>query len=435
MPMPRKHAATTRPGRFLAKWVGDRRGNFAMIFALALVPALVAIGAAVDASRAYAVRQRLSRALDAAGLAVGTQTGLTTAQMQAMAQSYFNANYPSSANAPTGTVSVAQDGAKINLTVSTDMNTSFMGLVGINKVKVAQSSQITRMGKKLEVVLVLDTTGSMSSSNKMKTMQSAAKDLINTVKGAAVNPGDVKVSIVPFTVDVKVGTSYKNENWIKWVWTTPKYKDDVCTGSGKNKTCRKEDREYNISKNSWKGCVGDRDMNYDVSDSLPLSSNDATKYPADNDDCVTEPILPLTYNWTDLTKKIDDLEPSGNTNTTIGLSWGFHMLTPGAPLSTAAAYDPLKLNKVIVFLTDGENTENRFTTSSSSIDARTQTICNAIKAKGIQIYTIRVINGNSTLIKNCATDASMYYNVTTASQLTTVFGSIAQALSNLRVSK
>jgi len=420
---------------FISRWVGDRRGNFAMIFALALVPALVAVGAAVDVSRAYVVRERMSRALDAAGLAIGTQNGMTVSQLQTMAQSYFNANYPSTANAPIGTVAVAQDGQKLNLTVTSNMKTSFLGLVGVNTVKVAESSQITRMGKKLEVVLVLDTTGSMSSSSKMTTMKTAAKDLINTVKAAAGTPGDVKVSIVPFTVDVKVGTSYKNENWIKWTWTTPKYKDEVCSGKGKNKTCWYEDREYNISKSTWKGCVGDRDMDYDVSDSLPVNSNDATEYPADNDDCKTETILPLTYDWDDLTDKIDDLDPDGNTNTTIGLSWGFNMLTPSAPLSAAAAYNPEKLNKVIVFLTDGDNTENRFTTNGDSIDDRTDAVCAAIKAKGIQIYTIRVINGNATLLKNCATNSTMYFNVTQASQLTSVFASIAQALSNLRVSQ
>lgn len=431
----RKTDAIAELKHFLNRWIGDKRGNFAMIFALALVPALVAIGAAVDVSRAYAVRQRLSRALDAAGLAVGTQTGLTAAQMQTMAQNYFNANYPSTSNAPSGTVSVTQDGYKINLSVSTNMTTSFLGLAGVNTVKVAESSQITRMGKKLEVVLVLDTTGSMDSSNKMSTMKTAAKDLINTVKGAATNAGDVKVSIVPFTVDVKVGTSYKNENWIKWSWTSPKYRTYECTGSGWNRSCSWVDGTYSVSKNSWKGCVGDRDMDYDASDSLPVSSNDATKYPADNADCKTETILPLTYDWDALLDKIDDLEPDGNTNTTIGLSWGFNMLTPGAPLSAAAAYDADKLNKVIVFLTDGDNTENRFTTDGDDIDDRTEAVCSAIKAKKIQIYTIRVINGNSTLLKNCATDTSMYYNVTQASQLTTVFASIAQALSNLRVSQ
>ena len=58
-----------------------------------------------------------------------------------------------------------------------------------------------------------------------------------------------------------------------------------------------------------------------------------------------------------------------------------------------------------------------------------------VKAQGILVYTIRVMDGNEALLKSCATSPDMYYSVTDASQLTTVFNTIAQQLSNLRVSK
>jgi len=432
--------------RFLTCWVGDRRGNFAMIFALALVPALVAIGAAIDTSRAYAVRQRMSHALDAAGLAVGTQSGLTQAQMQTLAQSYFDANYPSTANAPAGTVNVSQDGAKINLTVSTDMNTSFLGLVGVNTLEIAQSSQITRMGKKLEIALVLDTTGSMAWSGRMAALKVAAKNLIDTVSSAAANVGDVKIAIVPFAVDVNVGTANSNANWIKWEWTTPKTQTEVCettggNGKGKGKgkgggteICWYEDTTYSINKNTWLGCVIDRDMDYDVSNALPVASNNATLYPADNENCRPTTLMPLSTDFSALKKKIDSLVAAGNTNTTIGLAWGWNMLTPGAPLSEAAVASD-KLDKIIVYMTDGDNTENRFTKTRSAIDARMAAACTAVKADGIMLYTVRLMQGNETLLRNCASDPSMYYSVTAASQLDSVFASIAQAISNLRVSQ
>jgi hypothetical protein len=272
----------------------------------------------------------------------------------------------------------------------------------------------------------------MGSSNKLSTMQTAAKDLIDKVSAAAVNTGDVKIAIVPFTVDVKVGTTYKNSDWIKWNWTTPKTQE--CTGSIWNGTYSCSDKSYSISKNSWKGCVIDRDQNYDISNSAATASNAASLYPADNDDCYTESLMPLSTDWTALKQKINDLKANGNTNTTIGMVWGWQMVTQGATLSSAAA-PATNLDKVIVFLTDGDNTENRFTTSQSSIDARTASLCTTIKASGVIVYTIRVMDGNATLLKNCASDAGKYFSVTSASQLTTVFSSIAQALSNLRVSQ
>ena len=53
----------------------------------------------------------------------------------------------------------------------------------------------------------------------------------------------------------------------------------------------------------------------------------------------------------------------------------------------------------------------------------------------IKIYTVRVINGNATLLRNCATNPTMYYDVQQASELNSVFTSIAQKLATLRISK
>jgi len=61
--------------------------------------------------------------------------------------------------------------------------------------------------------------------------------------------------------------------------------------------------------------------------------------------------------------------------------------------------------------------------------------CTNAKAANIQIYTVRVIDGNATLLRNCATNTSMYYEVSQASQLNAVFSSIVQTLANLRIAK
>ena len=144
-------------------------------------------------------------------------------------------------------------------------------------------------------------------------------------------------------------------------------------------------------------------------------------------------MMPLSYDWTALNAKIDAMTPTGNTNVTIGLAWGFQLLSPVAPFN--APPPAPDLDKVIIILTDGENTQNRWTSSSSSIDSRTSKVCDNIKATNIKLYTVRVIDGNGTLLKNCATKPSMYYDVDQAIELTSVFGSIAQNLANLRIAK
>lgn len=423
--------------RFLGVFRRDKRGNFATIFALALIPILVAMGAAVDISRAYVVQSRLRSALDAAGLAVGTATGKTTSEVQAIAQAYFDANYPADKLGVPGAISVSDNGDTVDLSVTAELPTTIMGIVGIHDMNVSATSQIKRQGKKLEVALVLDNTGSMGQSGKLQSMKDAAKLLLDTLKNssAATNTGDVRVALVPFTVDVNVGTDMKNENWIRWSTKSQQY---VCTGYWWWQTCEWKDVTTTVNKNQWNGCVADRDQDYDVSNSTVNVNDDNTKYPAESDNnnsrCPSASIVPLTDNWDMLTAKINAMVASGNTNTTIGLAWGWNMVTFGGPESTAAAKSD-DLEKAIVFLTDGENTQNRFTSSQNSIDARTEMVCDAIRDDDIKVYTIRVIDGNVTLLRNCATESDMYYDVSQANELKNVFASIALQLSNLRIAK
>jgi hypothetical protein len=162
--------------------------------------------------------------------------------------------------------------------------------------------------------------------------------------------------------------------------------------------------------------------------------------------------MPLNYNWgtnsngnsdqTTLHGKINAMQAVGNTNVTIGLVWGWHLLSSTALFTEGATYGTADLQKYIILLTDGDNTENRFSRTESSINARTTAACNNIKAfkdangkPYIKIYTIRVINGNAALLQGCATDPSMYYDVQNASELTVVFNAIGSEISNLRLSK
>jgi hypothetical protein len=134
------------------------------------------------------------------------------------------------------------------------------------------------------------------------------------------------------------------------------------------------------------------------------------------------------------------MAPNGNTNVTIGLVWAWHALTAQTPLSEAAA-PAANLDKVIILLTDGNNTEswknsnNTAVTSASAIDVRTALVCSNVKAAGIKLYTIRVIDGNASMLQSCATNPAMYYDVQDASQLNSVFAAIAQNLANLRLAQ
>ena len=93
------------------------------------------------------------------------------------------------------------------------------------------------------------------------------------------------------------------------------------------------------------------------------------------------------------------------------------------------------VTKAIVLMTDGDNTANRWTSTASLIDARTQLACQSAKDAKIVVYTIRVMEGNGTLLSNCATTSEYYYNVENVADLVPAFQAIGERLSQLRISE
>ena len=66
------------------------------------------------------------------------------------------------------------------------------------------------------------------------------------------------------------------------------------------------------------------------------------------------------------------------------------------------------------------------------------TTCTAAKAAGIVIYSIFVdlngTQGNSSVLQNCATDSSKYFDLTSSNAIITTFNQIAQEITAVRVS-
>ena len=398
-------------GRRLRGFRKAEGGQVLMTFALATIPMIGFIGAAIDYSRGNSAKAAIQAAADATALMLSREAPtLTEEQRNQRASDYFQAlfNRPEVTNlAVTPVFTTPQQGNfKLELTATATVPTMFMRVFGQSSMSVDVHSEVLWGIKKLELALALDNTGSMSSSGKMSNLKTAAKTLLTTLKNAAKTEGDVKVAIIPFDTTVRIGTTYKDNEWF-----------DIdsaidCNGWLPGTGCNASNW-----KDYWKGCVRDRAHPFDTQDDPPTTSD-----------------------WTALNNKVDEMSPNGNTNVTIGLVWAWHALTTGLPYAEAAAPAP-NLDKVIIILTDGENTEawdninSKKITTRSTIDTRTALACSNIKAANIRIYAVRVIDGNATLLRNCATNPTMYYDVDQASELNGVFSAIAQNLANLRIAK
>lgn len=397
---------------FIRQFQKDRRGAIAVAFAVAMYPIMMMICAAVDLSRLSQQQARLQAALDAAALMVArlVADGKAPADLTAVAQQYVagNVNPTEMFNLQIGAYI---EGGVVRVTGRGNINPMMANILTGSNLTIAGIAGAVWRTKKIDLVMVLDNTGSMSSSGKMTALKSAAKNLVDMLASVATRPDAVRIGIVPFDTQVRIGTTYKNESWLTY------------SGSGTNAS-------------SWTGCVIDRDQSHDVADTTPTTAVPATLFPARNCTKTTlAAIMPLTTDWTALKTRIDAMQPTGNTNVTIGLVWGLHMLTQSQPLTQARtlAQEP-DLERIIILLTDGDNTQNRWSTSQSAIDARTDLACANTKANGIRLYTIRVIEGNAALLRRCASQTTMYYDVQTAAELGPVFQRIAAEIGNLRLS-
>jgi Flp pilus assembly protein TadG len=429
------------------RFLDDRSGSVLPLLGLAAIPVFGLIGASVDYSRAAAVQTAMQAAVDSTSLAMAKgAASATAAQLQTNAQTYFNAVFTHAAAAsvpPTVAVNYSTSGgSQVVVSATSSVKTLFMGIMGFSQLPVYAASTSTWGNKRLRVALVLDNTGSMSSgspTSKISALKTATHNLLGQLRSAAVVDGDVYVSIIPFSKDVNVGPSNYNQDWIDWSeWDQDNGSCNLgyhhygsCTNNGGTWTP--------AAHSTWNGCVTDRDQNYDTMNTPPTSG---AKFPAEQFSGCSASLMTQSYDWTALNNKVDAMVATGNTNQAIGIAWGWQSLTMGVPLNAPAKDSGYQYQDIIIILSDGINTEDRWYTSSSAIDNRQRILCDNAKTAGMTIYSIQVNTSNdptSSVLQYCAgtragvADAGKFYLLTTPSQIITTFNEIGVGLSKLRI--
>src|SRR5690606_26999733 len=80
-----------------------------------------------------------------------------------------------------------------------------------------------------------------------------------------------------------------------------------------------------------------------------------------NQSCTTNAITPLTDVTKAAGKKtvkdaIDAMQPLGGTNVPEGIAWGWRTVSGGAPFTEGRPDNENGVDKIVIVLTDGENT-------------------------------------------------------------------------------
>ena len=307
-------------------------------------------------------------------------------------------------------------------------------------------------------------------------------------------------------------------------WVDPQAQADVALGLD---TMAVQSDRFTLlkqmNKTPWEGCVVSRRQPYDVQDTPPTTLTPATMfvpffwpdepdtsagysgYPNDylsdqgssnwtwsqreknqlkytvasktgtqtstgysfgpNGGCAMQPLIRLTANTASLKTAINTMVAVGDTNIPLGMMWGWHTLSPNAPFADGSAYGTQHLQKVLILMTDGDNTMSDPSSSAeqnksyfsglgyiwqnilgitsgttaqrqTAMDNRQALLCANLKAKGIVIYTVRVevLTGPSPVLQACASTPDKYYDVQDVSTLNAAFASIAGSINSLRIS-
>ena len=463
--------------KLLYRFGSAQNGNVAIIFGLAIIPILAGVGSAIDFSLASDVKAKMQYAADSAGLSLQKNAPtLSKADLQSAASGYFNAVFTAKdvENLQVKASYSVAGGSRVVVTATADVPTVFMNIFGYDQIPLSVSTTAKWGNSRLRVALVLDNTGSMAQSGKMAALKTATKNLLSQLQGAATNDGDVYVSIIPFNKDVNLDSVNYNAPWIDWAaWdqaNTVTQTTTVCnTGGGNghghgyggggggggdhgdgngwngngggNNGCQTTTVQVPANHNTWNGCVTDRGSdsgpdpaNYDTNVVEPTTSIKATLFTAEQYSSCPEAAKGLSYDWSAMNTLVDNMSSNGNTNQAIGLALGWMSIAGGGPF-TAPPLDPnYKYQQVVILLTDGLNTEDRWYKNQSQIDARQTMTCDNIKAAGIELYTIQVNTGGdptSTLLQSCASAPNRFFLLTSANQIVTTFDQIGTNLTKL----
>ncbi|MDX2096013.1 MAG: TadE/TadG family type IV pilus assembly protein [Alphaproteobacteria bacterium] len=395
----------------LKQFLRAREGNVMLIFALSALTVIGATGVAIDIGRSQMVQAKLQNAVDAAGLAAGAT--LSTTDLAAVATKYINLNFAqNNLGATLGIVTTTLSADKKILTVSAgaSLPTTLTKLFNRSEVSVSAYTEVTRANKGIELVLVLDNTGSMNSAvnpaNSPTTKITALKDavagtngLLDILYGAGNNTADnLWVGVVPFSQVVNIGTT------TSWVAANS--------------------YDWGVPIQPWEGCVMARSAPYDMSDDPP-SVDIFTAYYAPTTGTVTSPVSGtgvsgscsgglnawkctvlssglniLRYNYSysgslgtnrgpnaecpqqvtpmvaekaTVAAAVNAMVAKGSTFINAGMAWGYRMLSPrwrnlwGGQMDTnnlPLDYNTPLMTKVVVLMTDGMNSfsNGNFTT-------------------------------------------------------------------------
>ena len=411
----------------IRKFRRDERGSVAVVAAVSMSVVFLVAGMAIDVQRAMLLKVKLQQVADSAVLAAGAEADTDTVTIQdltALANRFLAANPipPGLATVTVGGGDYDEDSRILELQIEGVVDTTLLKAVGVDTLTTTATARALKTTPgPMELAIALDATQSMTFAlpGSSKTQMQAVQDQVSALIERLKEYSDAKMAIVPFYMYSRVPVANDNAAWMK------------------SSTRR--------SYQAWSGYVGVRSAGYRET----VANADVDKYPYIYPAGSVTEMVPLTSVATGsatLLSTLNSTSASGSSFVPMGLIWAWNALTPEAPFTeakTKSEMEALGGRKILMVITDGGNNVVPQSDGTLSISGSTATsntlqanICTNAKADGIEIYAVNYLDTSTTnqdLLRNCATDAAHYFNVTNATELENAFKNITSRMTSVRL--
>ncbi len=352
------------------KFLKNTGGNVAIMTAVVFLPLVMSVGLVIDYSRISHTQSNLQSAADAAALAAAVQSSLPNAERKKIAENMLRANYK---DYPTKRISVnfVDDAVVVKPLVSLPM--TFFGLFGKRQIDIEVVAETVSASEALEVVLVLDISGSMratlsSGRKRIDVLKDSVNLLLDRLEG--LGNTKIKVGIVPFTMSVNIGKSntamvvgednalFNGTEWKGCVFEQSKGNYTADNPGSKFQTYIYPPMPNATTSSAF--CLNrsnGTNGGYRNMTEANFSNSKRAQFDGPNKNCVRYPMQPLTADIRKVRTHLTGLQAHGNYGTIIGpgVTWGLRVLSPDWPFQEGAKWNS-NTRKFMIVVTDGEQT-------------------------------------------------------------------------------
>ncbi|MGD9862968.1 MAG: pilus assembly protein TadG-related protein [Pseudodonghicola sp.] len=248
----------------------------------------------------------------------------------------------------------------VSAQAQSDIKTQFMKMTGVKTLTAPAASTAEERIDGVEISLVLDVSGSMASNSRLTNLKVAAQDFVDQMVDNT-RDGNLSISIVPYATQVSTPAAFLNKFNVSQEHGYSNCVNfdaaDFDTTAIDPDTRLKRTMHFDYRTSSYEG------RDYTPERLIP--------YPVCEDDSRRETLV-LQKNRDILKTFIQNLRAEGNTSIDVGMKWGTALLDPSLRPVIAGliedeavsadfsarphAYSDNQTLKVIVLMTDGENT-------------------------------------------------------------------------------